>query len=268
MTGILSGPVDGPARVAAAYPEVVASPGLRVVHRASGLRGTVVRLERDGVVLRTPTGGERVFRRVPGAFLVEGRAVGLVRPAPPPTAPPRSASGSLPAAAAPARVARASRIYVEGVHDAALLEKVWGDDLRAEGIVVERLDGLDDVAAAVRAFRPGPGRRLGILVDHLLPGTKEARLVAEVCHPQVLVAGTPFIDVWQAVRPAAAGVDAWPTVPPGQPWKEGVSAALGVADPRELWRRLLAGVSTYADLEPALVGAVESLLDFLTEEDG
>ena len=55
---------------------------------------------------------------------------------------------------AKAHVARASRIWVEGVHDAELVERVWGDDLRIEGIVVERLDGADHLADEVRAFGP------------------------------------------------------------------------------------------------------------------
>ena len=80
----------------------------------------------------------------------------------------------------------------------------------------------------------------------------------------MLVTGTPFVDVWQAVRPRAAGIAEWPVVPPGRPWKEGVCAALGVADPQTMWRRLLASVTSYADLEAELVGAVERLVDFVT----
>jgi hypothetical protein len=34
--------------------------------------------------------------------------------------------------------------------------------------------------------------------------------------------------------------------------------------PGVLWKRLLSQVRTYVDLEPALVGAVESLIDFVT----
>jgi hypothetical protein len=163
-------------------------------------------------------------------------------------------------------VARAGRILVEGVHDAELVEKVWGDDLRVEGVVVERLDGMDDLAAVVAEFAPGPGRRLGVLLDHLVDGTKEARAAAAVRHPHVLVTGTPYVDVWQAVRPRAAGIDAWPVIPRGRPWKEGVIAALGVrATPGEFWRTLLGRVSSYADLDPTLVGAVEQLIDFVTE---
>jgi len=248
------------------FPTVEAAPGLAVVHRASGYRGKVVRLERDGVVVRTPTGGERVFRLAPGAFVVEGRPATLVarRPQAAPPPPARTASGSIAAATRGAKVAQPSRILVEGVHDAELVEKVWGDDLREEGIVVERLDGVDHLADVVRAFSPRRHRRLGVLVDHLVLGSKESHLAAAVADPNVLVTGTPYVDVWQAIRPAAVGIDAWPVVPRGRPWKEGVCVALGVPDPARLWRRLLGAVETYADLEPAFVGAVERLIDFVS----
>ena len=252
------------------YPTVEVAPGLTVVHRASGYRGRIVGEERDGVVVRTATGGERVFRLLPGAFVVDGRPATLVASRVQATAAPRvTASGSVALAGRrPAKVARASRILVEGVHDAELVEKVWGDDLREEGVVVERLDGIDHLADAVRSFRPGPSRRLGVLVDHLVDGSKEARLAAHVSagEPHVLVTGTPYVDVWQAVRPGAVGIDAWPVIPKGRPWKEGVCIALGVPDPAVLWRKLLGAVETYADLEPSFVGAVERLIDFVTEE--
>jgi hypothetical protein len=268
-SGILAGPVDGPERLRTVWPQVPAVAGLRVVHLGSGFTGRVVRLERGGVVLRNQLGTEREFRLQAGAFAVDGRHVTLAAPsrAQPSGggAPGLTASGSTAVAGARARVARASRIWVEGVHDAELVEKVWGDDLRIEGVVVERLDGVDVLAERVGAFRPGPDRRLGVLVDHLVPGSKEARLADAVRHPHVLVTGTPFVDVWQAVTPAAAGIRAWPEVPRGVPWKEGVCAGLGIADPASFWRRLLASVRTYADLEPALVGAVERLIDFVTE---
>lgn len=50
-------------------------------------------------------------------------------------------------------------------------------------------------------------------------------------NPYVLVTGHPYIDIWQAVRPAAVGIAAWPRVPPGLPWKAGVCATLGSATP-------------------------------------
>ncbi|HEX2047971.1 MAG TPA: DUF3097 family protein [Acidimicrobiales bacterium] len=264
--GILSGPVDGPARARAVYGEQPGAPGLRARHRGTGFTGTILRWERDGVVLRGATGLERIFRSGPGGFEVEGRAVTLLRPRPEPSAtgPARTASGSLAVGGRRARVARASRILVEGVHDAELVEQVWGDDLRVEGVVVERLDGIDHLADVVARFGPGPGHRLGVLVDHLVDGSKEARLARAVAHPHVLVAGTLFVDVWQAVKPGAVGVAAWPDVPRGVDWKAGVCARLGL-DPASMWPRIRSSVRSYADLEPALVGAVERLIDFVTE---
>jgi hypothetical protein len=161
-------------------------------------------------------------------------------------------------------VARASRIYVEGIHDAELLEQVWGDDLRIEGIVVEPIGGIDDLTALVADFGPSPNRRLGILVDHLVPGSKEARIAATVHDPNVLVTGTPFVDIWAAIRPKAAGIEAWPDIPMGTPWKEGICAALGVEEPPRFWRTLLQRVSDWSDLDQTLVGAVEQLIDFVT----
>jgi len=256
-------------RARPAAPEVPATPGLVVEDRGSGWTGAVAELEHGCVVLADRHGRRRLFPLRPAAFLLEGRPVTLVRPAaqPRPAAPRRTASGSVAPPAAPAKVARASRILVEGVHDAELLERVWGDDLRDAAIVVEVLDGVDALAAVVRAFAPGPGRRLGVLVDHLVPGSKESRITAAVRGPHVLVTGHPYVDVWAAVRPRVLGLAAWPQVPRGTPWKDGVCTALGETDPSALWRRLLARVRTYADLETPLVGAVEQLLDFLADPD-
>ena len=268
--GILSGPVeDGAWRRRAPIPEVEAVPGLRVVHLGSRFAGVVVRVDHEGgVVVRvrsTNTGLERVFQLHPGAFQVDGRAVSLVRPRPTPSAAPaRTASGSTVVAGARARVARAGRILVEGVHDAELVEKVWGDDLRIEGVVVERLDGVDDLAIVVDAFGPGADARLGVLVDHLVEGSKEWRLARQVVGPHVMVTGHPYVDVWQAIRPGVVGLHSWPDIPRGRPWKEGIGEALGEPVPGRLWKRLLGTVTTYADLEAPLVGAVESLIDFVT----
>jgi hypothetical protein len=267
--GILAGPVDGPQRVRAVYPEVPAVPGLVVVHRHTRVRGRVVRLEKDAVIIRTELGTERTLSLSPGGFVAGDRAVTLVRPvADAPNQAARTSSGSLAPPDRRARVARAGRIWVEGVHDAELVEKVWGDDLRVEGVVVERLDGIDHLHDAIAVFGPGPDARLGVLVDHLVAGSKEARLAEAVKDPDVLVTGTPFVDVWQAVRPRAIGIDAWPEIGRGQPWKEGICQAIGVRDPRAMWQKLLASVRSYADLEADLVGAVERLIDFVTTAPG
>jgi Protein of unknown function (DUF3097) len=247
-------------------PEVVAEPDLVVEEAGSGFCGAVVACAKDAVTLEDRQGRRRLFPLAPAGFLLDGKPVTLTRPvaAPTPRAPGRTASGSIAVANAPARVARASRIWVEGLHDATLVERVWGDDLRVEGVVVEPLSGVDELAAAVRDFGPGPRRRLGVLVDHLVPGSKESRIVAAVTDPNVLVTGHPYVDIWQAVKPASVGIRAWPQVPRGQDWKEGVCRALGVSEPAEMWRRVLAGVRSYADLEVPLLRSVEHLIDFVT----
>ncbi|MGH3804474.1 MAG: DUF3097 family protein, partial [Pseudonocardiaceae bacterium] len=164
-----------------------------------------------------------------------------------------------------ARVASASRIYVEGVHDAALVERVWGEDLRIEGIVVEPLHGVDDLPSVIGQFKPAAERRLGVLVDHLVTGSKERRIADASAHPHVLIAGHPYVDIWQAVKPRAVGIPAWPRVPRGTDWKHGVCAAIGVSDPQEMWRRVLGAVHSYTDLETPLLGAMERLIDFVTD---
>jgi hypothetical protein len=250
-------------------PSVEAEPGLVVEDPDSGFCGAVVGFEAGAVVLEDRFGKRRHFPLVPAGFLLDGAPVTLTRPAAQvPTARRLTASGSVAVTGRPARVARAGRIWVEGVHDAALVERIWGDDLRVEGVVVEPLDGLDLLPAAVREFAPGPGRRLGVLADHLVRGSKESRIVASVASPYLLVTGHPYVDIWQAVKPARLGIRAWPVVPPGQPWKEGVCAALGVAEPAALWRRILASVRDYRDVETPLVNAVERMIDFVTDPEG
>ncbi|MEU6712497.1 DUF3097 domain-containing protein [Nonomuraea sp. NPDC046802] len=247
-------------------PKVPAELDLVVEDADSGFCGAVVACDKEAVTLEDRFGKRRLFPLAPAAFLLEGRPVTLVRPVAAPAGPRRSASGSIAVEGLRARVARESRIYVEGVHDAALVEKIWGHDLRVEGVVVEYLEGVDDLPAIVAEFGPEPGRRLGVLVDHLVPGSKESRIAAEITSPDVLVVGHPYIDIWQAVKPSVLRIPAWPDVPRGVPWKEGVIAALGWRmEPAQAWRRILGAVSTYADLEPELLGRVEELIDFVTE---
>jgi DUF3097, C-terminal domain/DUF3097, N-terminal domain len=250
-------------------PTVEAERGLVVEDSEGRYCGAVVGYEKGTVTLEDRHGKRRVFPLAPAAFLLEGQPVTLIPPAQartgPPAGPARTASGSVAAPVSRAKVARASRIYVEGKHDAELVEKIWGDDLRDVGVVVEYLEGVDDLPAIVSAFSPGPSRRLGVLVDHLVAGAKEARIAASVRSADVLVVGHPFIDIWAAVRPSAVGIAAWPDVPPGQPWKEGVLRAIGW--PPEVpagWRRILRSVTSYTDLEPELLGRVEELIDFVT----
>jgi hypothetical protein len=259
-------------------PDVAAELGLVVEDVETGWVGAVVRTEKSGgiyvVVLEDRRGRLKTFPLGPG-FWIDGSPVRLVAPAgASPARRTRTASGSMAVHGARARTARASRILVEGRHDAELVEKVWGDDLRVEGVVVEVLDGVDNLADAVQELEPGPGRRLGVLVDHLVSGSKEWHEAAAVtCLPgvreHVLVVGHPYVDIWQAVRPVRLGVARWPEVPRGVPWKEGVLAALGwphatQADVAAGWRRILGSVSSWTDLEPDLLSRVEELVDFVT----
>ncbi|MDO9379074.1 MAG: DUF3097 domain-containing protein [Nocardioidaceae bacterium] len=239
--------------------------------------GAVVRTDRDldTVELEDRRGRRRTFPLGPG-FLLEGRPVVLHAPVPRgPVAPTRTASGSVAVAGGRARVARASRIYVEGRHDAELVEKVWGDDLRIEGVAVEYLEGVDDLGEHLNGFGPAPGRHVGVLVDHLVPGSKESRIAASVMRgphgKHVKIVGHPYVDVWQAVKPDRLGMSAWPVVPRSIPWKHGVCQALGwphrdQADVARAWKRILGTVHSYADLEPSLLGRVEELIDFVTAD--
>ncbi|MTE19002.1 DUF3097 family protein [Streptomyces sp. TRM43335] len=253
-------------------PEVPAEPDLVVEEVTTGFCGAVVRCEKTAqgvtVTLEDRFGRHRVFPMEPRGFLLEGKVVTLVRPraaAPAPSAPRRTASGSIAVPGARARVARAGRIYVEGRHDAELVEKVWGDDLRIEGVVVEYLEGVDDLPAIVEAFGPTPDARLGVLVDHLVPGSKESRIAERVTDENVLVVGHPYVDVWQAVKPSALGIGAWPDVPRGRDWKTGVCRALGWPENTgAAWKRILGSVRGYTDLEPELLGPVERLIDHVT----
>jgi hypothetical protein len=263
-----------PARGRASAAE--ATPGLVVEEVMTDFCGEVVAVDRDlgTLTLEDRRGRRRAFPLGPG-FLLEGRPVVLSAPVtrPASAAPRRTASGSVAVHGARARVARESRIFVEGRHDAELVEKVWGDDLRVEGVVVEPLGGVDDLVAALREFGPCPGRRVGVLVDHLVRGSKESRIADDVrrspAGDHVLVVGHPFVDVWAGVKPERLGLAAWPDVPRDVEWKHGVCGALGwphadQADIARAWQQILGRVTSYADCEPALLGRVEELIDFVT----
>ena len=265
--------------------EVEAETGLVVEDVETGWCGAVVRVEKAGgmhvVHLEDRRGRTKGFPMGPG-FLLDGAPVVLTPPtaaartrlAEARAAASRTASGSRAVEGAQARVASGSRIFVEGRHDAELVEKVWGADLRIEGVVVEMLDGVDDLVGAIAQFQPGPGRRMGVLVDHLLPGTKEHRVVQEAAKGRyaehVRVLGHPYVDVWQSVRPERLGLSAWPVIPRGQSWKDGICEHLGwphdsQADIARAWKQILGTVRSYADLEPTLLASVEELIDFVTE---
>ncbi len=248
--------------------------GMVVEDAQTGYVGAIVSVEYGRMQLEDRRGRRKPFPVGPG-YLVDGKPVILIAPrGPAPKAPGRTASGSVAVAGARARVARTGRIYVEGRHDAELVEQVWGDDLRVEGVVVEYLGGVDDLVGIVEQFRPGPQRRLGVLVDHLVAGSKESRLAEAVqrspAGAHTLVVGHPFVDIWQAVKPGRLGLSEWPVIPRGTDWKHGICQALGwpdndQADIATAWRRIRGRVRDWTDLDAALIGRVEELIDFVTQ---
>ncbi|WP_215816934.1 DUF3097 domain-containing protein [Pimelobacter sp. 30-1] len=257
--------------------ETPADLGLVVEEVTTDWCGEIVAVDRD---LDTVTLEDRRMKRrtfpLGTGFLLEGKPVILVPPVTNagPVKPTRTASGSIAVHDAKARVARASRIFVEGRHDAELVEKVWGDDLRIEGVVVEYLGGVDDLADHLRDFKPAPNRRVGVLVDHLVPGSKESRIAQNIMKSpvgkDVLIVGHPFIDIWEAVKPSRLGFETWPKVPKGIDWKKGTCQQLGwphrdQADIARAWKHILGGVRGFQDLDPALLGRVEELIDFVTQ---
>jgi len=252
-------------------PKVTVERDMVVEEGLTGFCGAVVAWENGIVVLEDRKLKRRSFPMGKG-FLLDGKPVELLSPArQSPVRQTHTASGSRVAASNVARVAVPSRIYVEGRHDAELVEKVWGDDLRHVGVAVEYLGGVDDLPAIVEEFRPNAQRRLGVLVDHLVPGSKETRLVDQVraggFGAHVLVTGHSYIDIWQAVKPATLGIAAWPDVPKGEDWKKGTCARLGwphaeQADIAAVWRAILKKVTSWKDLDRRLVTEVERLIDF------
>ena len=267
---------------------VAATRGLVVEDVMTGFVGAVLRCYKAGgmylVELEDRRGKVRAFPLGAG-FWIDGQPVELRVP-PPATnndKSPKLASGRAATNSGSrrcpqedkrrARVARASRIWVEGRHDAELVEHVWGDDLRELGVVVEILEGVDHLEERLAEFGPTSQERIGALVDHLVPGSKESRIsqrcIATFGEEAVAIAGHPFVDVWQAVKPQRVGLACWPQVPRGTDIKVGSLQALGLpaenqADIAQGWKHILRKVRDWRDLEPGLLGPVESLIDFVT----
>lgn len=253
---------------------------------SSGWVGAVTRVEKSGgvhlVELEDRRGRKRSFP-LGGGFWLEGKPIIALPPkaAPAPKAPALTTpggraltnSGSIAPEKRVARVARQSRIWVEGRHDAELIQHVWGEDLADVGVAVQLLEGVDHLEEILEVFGPTKTVRAGVLVDHLVPGSKESRIAEAVSarwKDAVLVVGHPFVDIWQAVKPQRLGLQAWPVVPRGIDIKHGTLEYLGwphanQADIAQGWKRILSTVRNYKDLEPALLGRVEELIDFVTQ---
>lgn len=255
---------------------VEAIPGLVIEDVTSGYVGEILTVGKvAGEFLMTVEdrhGARRRFPLGPG-FWIDGEPVELIAPRAKPTRKglELTASGSV-RTRGPAATMAPHRLWVEGRHDWQLIDKVWGEDLRREGIAVEELAGVDRLADMLEVFDPSPSRRAGILVDHFLPGTKEYRLVTELLGQyepgSVLALGHPYVDIWQAIKPARMGIERWPEIPRDEDIKVGTLARLGlphatVGDVGRGWQTILSRVRDWKDLEPGLLGRVEELIDFL-----
>ena len=76
--------------------------------------------------------------------------------------------------------------------------------------------------------------------------------------------------MWQCVTPQALGIARWPDVPRGIDIKVGTCRALGwPSETRPTSPERGSGSSApsrrYRDLEPALLGRVEELIDYVTD---
>lgn len=277
---------DGPGARRPRSVEVPIEYGMVLEDISSGWVGAVTRVEKSGgvhlVELEDRRGRKRSFP-LGGGFWLEGKPIIALPPkaAPAQKAPalttPRGRvltnSGSIAPEKRVARVARQSRIWVEGRHDAELIQHVWGEDLADVGVAVQLLEGVDRLEEILEVFGPTKTVRAGVLVDHLVPGSKESRIAEAVSirwKDAVLVVGHPFVDIWQAVKPQRLGLQAWPDVPRGTDIKHGTLEYLGwphanQTDIAQGWKRILSTVRNYKDLEPALLGRVEELIDFVTQ---
>ena len=187
------------------------------------------------VVLEDRHGVRRPFLLRAAAFLLDGARghPGASRRRPRRAAPPRTASGSI--AVADLRAAGGARVADLGrgpCTTPSSSRRSGATTCASRASSSSRCTAPTTCSALVREFAPGPGRRLGVLLDHLVPGSKETRIAEEVRRAHgahVTVLGHPYVDVWQAIRPQVLGIDAWPVVPKGQPWKQGVLAAAGTA---------------------------------------
>ncbi|MDD7384200.1 MAG: DUF3097 family protein [Actinomycetaceae bacterium] len=266
---------------------VTAQPGLVVEDVASGFVGEILSIRKiAGTWVMTLEGRRSVRREFPlgRGYWIDGVPVDLQPPVitQADLAHQRgeklvaghtvTASGSLHTTQR-ARRARASRIWVEGKHDAQLIQKIWGEDLAYVGVVVQELSGVDHLLEVLDEFAPSETARAGVLVDHLVPGSKESRIANDAMRiPGVMVVGHSYVDVWQAVKPHAVGIPAWPDVPRGEDIKVGTLARLGwphatAQDVGMGWARILDSVHSYKDLEPSILAPVETLIDFVTEPD-
>jgi hypothetical protein len=102
--------------------ELAVEIGMVVEDAQTGFVGAVVRVEYGRMALEDRNGRTKQFPVGPG-YLIDGKPVILFAPRRAAPKETRTASGSVAVAQGRAKVALASRIYVEGRHDAELVEQ-------------------------------------------------------------------------------------------------------------------------------------------------
>ena len=106
-----------------------------------------------------------------------------------------------------------------------------------------------------------PARMLAIWVDHLVLGSEEHRLAGGRAGRTSSWSATPTWTSGSACARRPWGSSPGPKCPAARTGRPGVCRRLGWGGPGEGWRRVIASVDSFADLEPQLVGAVEMALD-------
>ena len=104
-----------------------------------------------------------------------------------------------------------------------------------------------------------------MLVDHLVPGSKEAPSPPTSARTHVLVTGHPYVDIWQAVKPACGRHRRMAGHPARYRLEDRRLRAARLARPGHgLADGTRCACNSYADLEVPLLEAVEQLIDFVT----
>jgi hypothetical protein len=123
---------------------------------------------------------------------------------------------------------------------------------------------MDDPRRGGRDFGPAPHRRLGILVDHLVEGSKETRAAHAVAGPDCSSPASVRRRV-AGGEAVVVGIRAWPVGAARDGLEAPVCAPRCAGASRPTGRVGCSGpVRSYRDLETPLIGAVEQLIDFVT----
>ena len=119
-------------------------------------------------------------------------------------------------------------------------------------------------------FDPGPGAAAwGCCSTTSSPGSKEQRAAERLPPTRTCWSpATPSSTCGRPIDPSLAGLAAWPDVPRGGRGRRACRRPAASSEPAGSGASLLRRVRTYADLDPALVGAVEQLIDFVTVPAG